>query len=118
MVLRKKDARDLSRCALVAIAGSNRIHENRFIVPARADGENDLASHHIRNSISLTMRRARRMICVSHQRGATNAGGIILSQRSSVRTMRNVKRCAKGGVVPAQAWGLMYKADKRAVRRI
>ncbi|WP_338306274.1 hypothetical protein [Bradyrhizobium sp. TM233] len=79
MVLREKDARNRSRRALVAIVGSNRIHENRFIVPARADGENDLASHHIRNSISLTMRRARRMICASHQRGATSADGTIFS---------------------------------------
>ncbi|MEY9304812.1 NitT/TauT family transport system substrate-binding protein [Bradyrhizobium ottawaense] len=56
------------------------------------------------------------MICVSHQRGATNAGGMIFSQRSSVRTMRNVKRCAKGGVVPAQEWGLMNNDDKRGGR--
>jgi hypothetical protein len=37
---------------------------------ARGDGENDFASRNIRNSISLTMRRAGRMICASHQRGA------------------------------------------------
>jgi hypothetical protein len=47
-----------------------RINGNRFIVSARADGENDFASRHIRNSISLTMQRPRRMICASHQRGA------------------------------------------------
>jgi hypothetical protein len=44
--------------------------ENRFIVPACADGENDFASRYIRNSISLTMQRLRRMIWASHQRGA------------------------------------------------
>jgi hypothetical protein len=55
----------------VVIPGaSRRTSENRFIVPARANGENDFTSHYIRNSISLTMPRVRRMICTSHQRGA------------------------------------------------
>jgi hypothetical protein len=53
----------------MCIAG-NRIRENPFIASVRGDGENDFASRNIRNSISLTISRARRMICASHQRGA------------------------------------------------
>ena len=50
------------------------LSENRFIAARRADGENNLASRNIRNSISLTMWHARRMICASHQDGAGSAG--------------------------------------------
>ncbi|WP_143199088.1 hypothetical protein [Bradyrhizobium sp. NAS80.1] len=85
------------------IAG-NLICENPFIASAHADGENDFALRNIRNSISLTMRRARRMICASHQFGARSADGKIFSQRSSAGNMRNAKRCASGGAVPAQEW--------------
>jgi NitT/TauT family transport system substrate-binding protein len=92
---------------------SRRIGENRFIVHAHADGENDFPARHIRNSISLTMRGTRRMICASHQRGAGSAGGRIFSQRSSVRNMRNANRCADSGAVPAQEWGLMDNDNRR-----
>jgi hypothetical protein len=46
-----------------------RQRENRFTVPAHDVGENDFVARYIRNSISLTMPRSRRMICVSRQRG-------------------------------------------------
>jgi len=49
------------------------IDENRFTAARRADGDIDLASRHIRNSISLTMQHARRMICASHQSGGGSA---------------------------------------------
>src|SRR3954454_22554858 len=97
---------------------SRRIGENRFIVSARADGENDFTSRHIRNSISLTMPRVRRMICASHQRGASNADGRIFSQRSSTRNMRNVNRCVHGGAVPTQERGLMGNDNKRDGSRL
>ncbi|MET4069254.1 hypothetical protein ABID58_004054 [Bradyrhizobium sp. S3.2.6] len=76
--------------------------ENRFIVLARAGGENVFASRNIRNSISLTVRGTRRMICASHQRGARSADGKIFSQRSSAGNVRNASRCACGGAMPAQ----------------
>jgi DNA-binding GntR family transcriptional regulator len=65
-VLRAHRARTFQRSAAFE---NLRINENRFIVPACADGENDFASRYIRNSISLTMQRPRRMICASHQGG-------------------------------------------------
>jgi hypothetical protein len=64
--LRENDAGD----GVVMRSTGRCIGENRFIVHARSGGENDCASRNIRNSISLTMRPARRMICASHQRGA------------------------------------------------
>ncbi|RXT44198.1 hypothetical protein [Bradyrhizobium betae] len=64
-MLRKNEA----GVGVAAGSANGCIGENRFIVPAHAEGENDFASRHIRNSISLTMRRARRMICASHQSG-------------------------------------------------
>jgi hypothetical protein len=67
-VLRAHRARTFQRNAAFE---NLRIDGNRFIVSARAHGENDFASRHIRNSISLTMWRTRRMICASHQRGMT-----------------------------------------------
>jgi hypothetical protein len=65
----KRHDNDAGAGAVIEIA-SRRVDENPFIASARDDGENDLASRHIRNSISLTMRGTRRMICASHQRGA------------------------------------------------
>jgi hypothetical protein len=64
--LRENDAGD----RVVMRSTGRGFGENRFIVYARSGGENDFASRNIRNSISLTMRRARRMICASHQLGA------------------------------------------------
>jgi hypothetical protein len=50
---------------------SIRLHlQNPFVAIVRADGENDFPRHHIRNSISLTVRQSRRMICASHQHRA------------------------------------------------
>jgi NitT/TauT family transport system substrate-binding protein len=89
------------------------VSKNPFIVLTCADGENDFTSRYIRNSISLTMRRVRRMICASHQRGARRAAGTIFSQRSSVRNMRNARRCVNGGAMSAQERGLMNNDNKR-----
>jgi hypothetical protein len=44
--------------------------QNPFVAIAYVDGENDFLQRHIRNSISLTVRQSRRMICPSHQHRA------------------------------------------------
>src|SRR6478609_8199472 len=91
---------------------------NPFIVLARSDGENDFASRYIRNSISLTIRRTRRMICASHQGGAAGAGEKNFSRRSSAWNRRNANRCADGGAVPTQEWGRMNDDDKQGGSRL
>jgi len=48
--------------------------KNPFVACGQRDGENDFGTCHIRNSISLTMRRRRRMICASHQGRAGRVG--------------------------------------------
>jgi hypothetical protein len=63
LMLRKNEAAE----GVAPVSANRCIGGNPFIVLAHTDGENDFASCHIRNSISLTIRRTRRMICASHQ---------------------------------------------------
>src|SRR3954464_13305593 len=96
--LRKNEAAE----GVAPVSANQCIGGNPFIVLAHTDRENDFASCHIRNSISLTIRRTRRMICASHQGAAAGAGEKIFSRRSSARNRRNASRCADGGAVPTQ----------------